>query len=69
MSSEKPRRLTTRQAAERIGISPRTLTRMLRRGDSTPPMTRINARTFRWCSDDVDQWVRQQTYVSTRANR
>ncbi|WP_425043817.1 helix-turn-helix transcriptional regulator [Primorskyibacter sp. S87] len=64
MLSDSPHFLSTRQAADRIGISPRTLTRMLRRGNSTPPVIRINARTFRWRSDDVDQWVRQQTLAS-----
>lgn len=53
--------LTTSEAARRIGIGPRTLTRRLRRGDDVPPVVRIGTRTLRWPSDGVDAWVRLRT--------
>lgn len=50
--------LTTKQAAERIGVSKSTLLRWMHAKDkSVPPFTKFDDKTIRWRADDVDAWA------------
>jgi prophage regulatory protein len=48
--------LRAEQVAQRIGLSRRTLFKMVKDGQFAPPI-RLGARTVRWASSDVDGWI------------
>ena len=52
--------LTTKQAAERIGISVAALNRMRRRGCG-PSSLCVNSRTYRYGKLDLEQWIEGRT--------
>jgi excisionase family DNA binding protein len=51
--------LSARQVASRLGISVRTLWRMLRRGGFPAPI-RYNRKLVRWRSADVDRFIQSR---------
>jgi predicted DNA-binding transcriptional regulator AlpA len=57
--------LTTKQAAQKLQVSPRTLEKRRLTGDS-PKFVRISKRCIRYAEADIDQWLdarkRQNTY-------
>lgn len=53
--------LTTKETADRIGWSERSLERARVTGDG-PPFTRIGARAVRYSAEGVDEWVERRTY-------
>ena len=57
--------LTTKQAAERIGVSKNTLLRRLHSGKPVPPVVRLDKRTLRWRADAVDAWIEAHTQADS----
>ncbi|WP_371813498.1 helix-turn-helix transcriptional regulator [Ruegeria sp. HKCCA5426] len=53
------RLLSTRQAADVIGVSVTTLKRM-RYADLGPTYTKIGARTYRYRAADIEDWIRDR---------
>lgn len=55
-SAEADPLLTTEQAASKLGVSPRTVRRMRKRGDG-PPFIMFSTRTHRYRKVDIDAWM------------
>ena len=55
--------LTTREAAERLGLSPRTLERYRVTGEG--PRFRKIGRWVRYTPEDLDRWLEECTRTST----
>jgi excisionase family DNA binding protein len=50
------RMVTAVEAAERLGVSRRTVLRMVNRGEFPKPHV-ITVKSFRWPETTVDQWL------------
>lgn len=61
-----PRLLTTKEAAEYLGMSPRTLEGYRSRGGG-PQFMRLGRRSVRYDPDALQQWATAQTVRSTSA--
>jgi len=65
-SSSLRRLLTPAEAADVLGLSPRTLETHRQRGKG-PPYVRVTARTIRYRSEDVERFIAAQLRASTSA--
>lgn len=63
-----PTLLTTRQAAEVLGLEPRTMEEFRRKG-SGPPFIRLSSRSVRYRLDALERWLEERTFQSTAAER
>lgn len=52
--------LTTRQVADRLGLSPGTLENWRRAGKG-PPWQKLGPRMVRYPSDSVEKWVNERS--------
>jgi excisionase family DNA binding protein len=50
-------RLTTREVAERLRLSPETVLRWARRGDFDGVVERLSSRAIRFREDELEAWL------------
>ncbi len=62
------RLLTEREAAERLGMSPRYMEARRQRVGG-PPFIRISSRAIRYRTDDLDEWIASRRATSTAEYR
>lgn len=59
--------LTTKEAAERLGMSPATLETWRSRGYGGLPYVQVTPKTIRYRDEDLRAWVEARTKGLTRA--
>ena len=57
--------LTTAQAADFLGLSPRSLEGMRHRRSDGPRHVRISARAVRYRRSDLEEWIAEHVRTST----
>lgn len=57
--AEDPLLLDIRSVARLLDVSEKTVERMVKSGELTPPI-RLNKRNIRWSRVAVEQWVKEQ---------
>jgi excisionase family DNA binding protein len=65
MIKKEPRYLTPKQAADYLGLSPKTLEKWRAAGTEGPPFIKMGAKAVRYDMAELDLWVKSRSRHST----
>lgn len=67
-NADTPRPLwTIDDVADYLGVSPRTIHRLIADDPTFPPAIRVTRRALRWHPHDIEQWARSRQTHNTAA--